>query len=255
MTTESKPREWELVLQAPEILAILAGRQTQIRIPMQIQPNGHPTFEFKDDPEWGRVAYWPGESEFDPFDCHCPAGNVGDRIWILEDHWRGTGPGFGDHCLIYAADNKPFWMPHSLDHFAFNDDGTVREDQFARRPAVELNRINVRIELEVAAVRIEQLQAMSNSEIIAQGVTEELVHPPSGYDPDNFHPPGVVGYVSGLQSFPSGTIYPMHREAMTELWDHLHPAETWSTNPYVWAVTFERTKPEKAEADGKTTTS
>lgn len=268
MTTESKPREWDLDLQAPEILAILAGRQTQLRIPMQIQPNGHPTFEFRDDPEWGRVAYWPGESEFDPFDCHCPAGNVGDRVWIKEDFCAKHDTDVGDYGVIaYNApaldlgrEFHPGWQYCATPEVADRpkcehkqsieppEDDAVPGDWwlappegwdgesdytevgrwmvlpwekefYTRHPACDMPQWMSRIEIEIRRVAIEKLRDISLHEIGRQGIDDSKYRTPL-----------------------SPTDGATYRYDFADHWNGLNPHDTWSANPHVWVVTFEKIK-------------
>lgn len=58
--------------------AALDGRKTHTRRPFDIQPTCTPTFH--EDPEYGIVATWPGESEFDTYECHCRHGKPGDTF-------------------------------------------------------------------------------------------------------------------------------------------------------------------------------
>lgn len=86
-----------------------------------------------------------------------------------------------------------------------------------------------RITLEIAAVRVERLQDISEEDAKAEGAerdwtpeeddtwmasAEELA---AGYTPPR-------NYVSGFEN----------------LWRHINGADSWNANPWVWVVEFKR---------------
>ena len=77
---------------------------------------------------------------------------------------------------------------------------------------------------------------------MAEGsVRKEDLFPDGDYDPDNFHPPGSYGYVSGLHEFPKGMIWPTPQQAFQELRDSINAKRApWDSNPWVCVVEFRR---------------
>jgi hypothetical protein len=76
-----------------------------------------------------------------------------------------------------------------------------------------------RITLEVVSVRVERLQAITEADAKAEGVTR-----------GDFDAAGGVGLGSYVQAYRS-------------LWESLHGPGSWFANPWVWVVEFRRAKP------------
>ena len=77
-----------IIMCGSSVRAILAGRKTQTRRVMRIQPVMGDMPELSSERYRGCVvAVWVGESEFDGYECHCPQGAPGDQLWVKET-WR-----------------------------------------------------------------------------------------------------------------------------------------------------------------------
>lgn len=84
---------------------------------------------------------------------------------------------------------------------------------FMRRPAS-------RILLEVVSVRVERLHAITEEDARREGADRVNGHPERG---------AIVG---------NG---PSHREGFAQLWEDINGKRaTWSSNPFVWRVEFQR---------------
>ncbi len=126
-------------------------------------------------------------------DCRCQYGVVGDRLWVREAFSYAHGQGLDDHGPIwYWADGNP-------------EDG----DWTKPKPSIHMPRWASRITLEITEVRLEQLQAISEEDALAEGVG-----------------PG-----------------PRHRDPFGLLWEHIHGPGSWYANPFVWVVSFQRITP------------
>jgi hypothetical protein len=89
-----------------------------------------------------------------------------------------------------------------------------------------------RITLEVTEVRVQRLQEISEDDARAEGV--EPYTPPHGHiSPGQRVPgPGFDGCRLGDQP---------HRLPFADLWDSINGKRApWSSNPWVWALTFRR---------------
>ena len=158
-----------------------------------------------------------------------PYGYAGDRLWVKEtfvayrrwetrcnakkgrDEWHFIDMTIEcDRAYQYAADdpNVPLAAVR----------GGVLPGWW-RRPSIFMPRAASRITLEVADVRVERLDAISESDARAEGVTIEEPH--------------KVGYCVGADRPPS-------IRAFRELWDSLNVERGfgWQTNPWVWVVEF-----------------
>lgn len=89
------------------------------------------------------------------------------------------------------------------------------DSHFAWRPSIHMPRWASRITLEVLSVRVERLQEITEADAKAEGI--------------------VASSVGGELN---------HRGRFHDLWDSIngkrHP---WSSNPWVWVVSFHRIKP------------
>lgn len=198
------------------VRAILEGGKTQTRRVVKPQPRFAQTLR-----NGSHEASADGGFDQDLKTLRCPHGAPGDRLWVRET-WKENVPPSG---WIYRATDESSIDPR---------------DARPWRPSIFMPRAASRLLLEVLDVRVAQLQDIIEADAIAEGVPREKLPP----DPDNFHPPGSYGFVSGLHPFPEGRIYPTAREAFAEGWDALNGKRApWTSNPWVWAIAFRRADP------------
>jgi hypothetical protein len=130
----------------------------------------------------------------------CPHGLIGDQLWVREtfalwpEEGEGEGPG-----IAYRADDESF-------------------DPFTSywRPSIHMPRWASRIALEITDVRVQQVQDISDEDILAEGVAE---------------------YAASLKLSTSP------RLAWIHLWEAINGKRCdgrygWHRNPWVWAITF-----------------
>lgn len=200
-----------------EVLAALADRKSQARQVMEPQPLGkialHPLgrwypANFKDDPVIGQVSW------------RCPFGVPGDRLWVRET-WAQpyrrtpTSPG----CVYGADDDGIHLNPGSMDG--------------RWRPSIHMPRWASRLTLEVADVRVERVQGISESDCEAEGIYK-LSAFSSYYDTSE----SIVADLDPVH-------WRKHRKrCFAKLWDtrNAKRGHGWEVNPYVWVPTFRRLK-------------
>ena len=202
------------------VRAILGGRKTQTRRVVKV-PGLHfvgGREDSQDDPSLWAYAFdgpdhhgWAtlGQGFDERFDhgrvsIPCPYGVQGDRLWIKEAI-RCVGDRSDDLCAsVYVADGT---------------DTVADAWPWKRRvlPGMFMPKGLARIWLEVRAVRVERLQAISEEDAAAEGV-----------DPMVVLPGDVLS----------------HAAAFGMLWDSInHKSAPWDSNPWVWVVEFERVSP------------
>ncbi len=122
-----------------------------------------------------------------------PYGRAMDLLWVKETFAPRCADAerFGTEEIIYRADG-----------------GLLSEPRW--KPSIFMPRWASRITLEVAGVRVERLQDISEEDAEAEGCA------------------------SGLESVSARWRY----EA---LWSEINGDDSWNTNPWVWVVEFERT--------------
>lgn len=214
-------RERPILFSSPMIRAILDGRKTQTRRVMKPQPRLHSC-------EGG----WPGR--VDPMAdgtwsvlCHacgwdgcwrCPYGVPGDRLWVRET-WLYVGPGSGSDLPEYEIERaRP--ENHSPSNCWYRadpswDSGDPASLKWA--PSIFMPRWASRLTLEIAEVRVQRLQEISEDDARAEGVE--------------------VRYEEGRKIV-------WARDVFAELWDSINGQRApWSINPWVWAISFKKLRP------------
>jgi predicted RNase H-like HicB family nuclease len=135
---EKMVKERQITFSAPMVRAILAGRKTQTRRPVEPQPVGR---------LWNPPADTPCLEDDARIKHPCPYGVPGDRLWAGEP-WASVGL-LGR--TLYQAD---FW-----------------QDQGPKwRPSTDMPRELSRLTLEVVRARVERLQAITEADAAAEGV-------------------------------------------------------------------------------------
>ncbi|PTU70810.1 hypothetical protein [Chromobacterium haemolyticum] len=198
------------------VRAVLADAKTMTRRPMKVQPSEgsivtveryEPAIvsrsgELVPGPEiFG--AHW-GDGEFGIV---CPYGQPGDRLWVRET-CRAEELESGQDGVRYLADNhfRPIndtpgdaisWMRLH----AYGKQGSTNV------PSIHMPRWASRILLEITDIRVERLQDISESDVIAEGCPSEILYGRGWY---------------------------------RDLWEQLYGSGSWDANPYVWRISFKK---------------
>ena len=202
-------KERPILFNANMVRAILEGRKTHTRRVIKPQPpeiwdTVHPVRNGS-----GTLLTWSFHNSADP-DFHgykkCPYGIPGDRLWVREtfQEWADVDGKMVPH---YKAD-----FPHGLP-FDMN-----------WRPSIHMPRWASRITLEITGVRVEQVQDITERDIIAEGIT--AAYPYNQFEkptPD----PNREGSLLKLANFKT-------------LWDSIFAKRgfSWDANPWVWVIEF-----------------
>jgi len=212
-------QEHPILFTAPMVRAILDGAKTQTRRALKVQPiDVLPMKEDKVGIEWVGLMQREPRPKGTVF--RCKLGQAGDRLWVRET-WRtdeslnGKAPSaFSAWPVRYEADGEV------LRHGAFygNTNGKTRV-------SIHMPRWASRILLEIAGVRVERLQDISEADAIAEGIEKTA---------------------AGLwclygQAEVDGTFSPI--ASYRALWNSINGAGAWDANPWVWAVEFKRVMP------------
>ncbi|PKH71833.1 hypothetical protein CXF96_16745 [Stenotrophomonas sp. Betaine-02u-21] len=177
------------------VRAILSGAKTQTRRAMKPQPAddiAQATFPNPSAHGWRsslRHPHGPTTAHF------CPFGQPGDRLWVRE-RWK-THSTF-DHL-------SPREVPPRSNIFYAADD-RYSPSAARWRPSIHMPRDACRLVLEITAVRVERLQAITEADAEAEGTN------------------------------PVAAKEPTHRDAFRYLWGDT--GGDWESNPWVWVVGF-----------------
>lgn len=127
----------------------------------------------------------------------CPFGQEGCKLWVRETHAivdsAPYADGQSDETALYKADWKEGIQPRW-------------------RPSIHMPRWASRITLEVASVRVERLQEISETDAVAEGV----------------------------KTLPAPQWRSTWRDTYCELWEQINGPGSWQSNSWVWVVEFKR---------------
>lgn len=135
----------------------------------------------------------------------CPYGRIGDIIWVRETWQQTYNDRSGKWEFIYRADGGT-WS---------DDDGPVKW-----KPSIFMKEEACRIYLKITDIHVERLQDITEEQAKAEGAPYKN----DSFTYDGEHCRG--SYKNGFRS----------------LWKDINGAESWEANPFVWAVSFERTE-------------
>ena len=183
-------------------------------------------------PDWSRCLDLDDPADRSQAVAGCPQGKRGDRLWVREtwgckeaDHPLvpdGRKPRPGDS-IVYRANPGDAWQWRGRP-------GDPGMGDFVWRPSIYMPRWASRIDLEVTAVRVERLQAITEDDARWEGVGHAL-----GDD----HPE-----VSRLLTAADLVQTDRRVAAFAWLWDNLNAKRRypWASNPWVWVVEFRRVR-------------
>ena len=240
--------ERPILFSAPMVRALLAGQKTQTRRVVKLRGA-----EVIDERGWQTVflrSPWPWSPEADAW-VPCPYGAPGDRLWVRET-WRvGAWRDDGRMALDFAASpdlvRTPWLKPpreafrrlhvqgladcrralargalsleeHSDGRFTWPHGGSPCR----WRPSIHMPRWASRLTLEVTGVRVERLQAISEEDARAEGVDCPAY---------NQYPEDCPCWRDEAAG------YKWH---FRTLWESINGADSWASNPWVWAISFRR---------------
>lgn len=189
-------KERPILFSAPMVNALLDGSKTQTRRAMKNPPS---VLGFRPwlGRQWERLD---GKGHMLDI-INCPYGQPGDRLYVKETfahHVQAIGAKRDeDGPFVYAADGE-FSKQYRLG------------DKW--KPSIFMPRCASRILLEIADIRVERLQDISEEDAKAEGC------------------------------FALGDCECTAVRQYRELWESINGAGSWDANPYVWVIEFTRIK-------------
>jgi hypothetical protein len=212
------PRERPILFSAPMVCALLAGQKTQTR---RIARSDHFSEEFHARAlDVGVAAAWHEMRGTE----HAKAtyGVPGDRLWVRET-WTATGA-TGEQTACYRAD-----CPIE-DGIRRSGHDSTRHPAHRWRPSIHMPRWASRLTLEITSVRLERLQAITEADARAEGITECLLQegePGAWWTADASAGPALHGRTAV--------------DAFRKLWNSINGERvSWEENPWVWVVAFKK---------------
>lgn len=205
-----------IIFSAPMVRALLAGRKTQTRRVLRVQPPNRPGWKVAGQDEDG--VMWMSD---DGTHCACRLPYApGDRLWVREA-WRSAScyddlsPSAmgGEEPVRYEAD--AVWETWGW--------GASLRSHGRLRQGIHMPRWASRLTLTVMDVRVQRLQEINREDAVAEGLTlasnaiEEFWRWPPPHD--------ARLYLSPIIAF-------------RDLWTSIHGPASWDANPWVCALTF-----------------
>ncbi len=230
-------KERPILFSAPMIRALLAGTKTQTRRIVNPQPEL--------DLVWDSGYHWPSKLcqsmvTIDEMRSLGPYGRHGDRLWCRET-WASADP--GQQIVAYRANGQSGAWFHDGERRFFLHHGWVlgaaANDQEGKwfglgkyggkwRPSIFMPRWASRLTLEIATIRVERLQDISEDDARAEGVR------PFFEVYDCFGPDQRICTGELARDFP-------YRASYACLWDEINGDRAlWNTNPWVWVIAFKK---------------
>lgn len=221
-------KERPILFNAEMVRAILDGRKTMTRRIVKPQPVcGKMFFE----PEWPGGASWVSS----PLDStrqvwRCPCGGPGNRLWVRESAWYDPSPlASGDERVFFDGgdvrfkDGRTGRTPYRNTAEIMRASGNLKF-----RPSIHMPRWASRITLEVAAMRVERVQDISEADIRAEGFGD--IYDDWREEVSQYAPPGL-SRIETIQEF------------FAARWDKINGPGAWDRNDWVWVVEFKEIKP------------
>ena len=225
-------KERPIIFSAPMVRAILEGWKTQTRRVVKHQND----MEFDSaDPHFG--PYWLSyatEADGEDAKVRCPFGVPGDRLWVRETFCIESSkevaydPPHKDGRPIRHHNDQhwgPWWeQPHYK-----ATDPAPELDIGADEPGVRwispffMPRWASRITLEITEVRVEPLQAITDEDARAEGVTDETAD--------------AIQYGAEVGNWQEPTPY---RTGFSLAWEPINGPDSWDANPWVWVLSFHK---------------
>ena len=152
-----------------------------------------------------------------------PKYKVGDILWVREktcyvhlEHAPDLLQGFkSKRQIIYGTDFHDDWMVYAKEKYGYK-----------WTPSIFMAKHHARLFLKVKSVRVERLQDISEDDAVKEGIEPTGNMSMFNKFYKNYLP---IGYTD-LKPIPS----------FQSLWQSINGKQSWSDNPLVWVIEFER---------------
>lgn len=223
-----------------EVLALNAGRLTQLRRVVKPQPISQGMMSFGEAWEWnrGKEPWFAGVTEEQMrhpgygLAYFCPFGKPGTRLFGRET-WCGVGKAGTDE-LDWNEDGNTYRVAYRADGGyiqALDDDGAIKYRADGREASpwqspVTMPQWASRFSLELTGVRVERAQEIDEMSCYNCGIDERI----KGYN-DAEH------YMIGGSPIEGGS---PAKFAYIGQWKADNGPGSWEANPFVWVVDVKR---------------
>jgi hypothetical protein len=146
---------------------------------------------------------------------HCPAGNVGDMLYVQEIF----APSMYNEKPIFKAD---FFIDELMPDLMLSD-----SSEGVWKPASKLPKSKCRIWLQITDIRIEKLQSITEQDALNEGVIVKKT-------------PKSIDLFLNYEKYPQHTITYVFSawRSFISLWAVLYGHASAQSNPFVWVISF-----------------
>ncbi len=231
----SQPKERPILFSGPMVRAIIDGRKTQTRRLVKNVPNwlhgGRSIMEWdlsgchtdENGKHWLDV-----QIDVDDYlrnEIRCPYGEAGDKLRISEEVKVSSifEDWFGVNFVadgLYLERPCDFELTEKIKGYKTGHLRGVHLPPAFSRPT----------RLEITAVRVEQLQDISEADAIAEGIESR---------PISWLPTACeYRYYGSLYKHDQWSLLPTN--SYESLWESINGPESWDANPWVWVIEFQK---------------
>ncbi len=176
----------------------------------------------------------------------CPYGQIYDNLWVREN-WKVHSWDFDNYemSIEYTADNtvlqrdiseasddllNRLWAQSSTDLKKANIGSfdTYEQSPCRSRPPIFMPYWASRIFLEIADIRVEKLQDITEEDAKKEGVFAGAAYPPAHLTDKQ------------ILQWQSTHTTATCKEAFQSLWESINGVDSWSVNPPVWVIEFKK---------------
>ena len=220
-------KERGIIMSTPMVRALVAGRKTQTRRIVQWPPwAGDLQASARAINETGGIALFKDGLPRKTF--ACPYGAPGDVLYVRET-WAPTDPGAK---VLWSAPDAEKRVPGGVVYKADVPEGLLPLTGRRWHPAIHMPKAHARIRLKLTGVSVERLQAITEADALAEGVSCVPFIPADGF-------PICDGFMAGPDDGKS-PLEPKAVVAYKHLWDDINGDRApWDSKPWVWVLVFE----------------
>lgn len=173
----------------------------------------------------------------------CPYGNVGDVLWVREEHYRfGHWEPVPDTLTITGRQKWMFIADTKEVLYSDNPPSEFRGGRHHKDPHTpawykRLARFmyyeHCRLFLEITDIKVERLQDITEEDAVLEGA-EPAYHRCGGF---GYYEAGGEIQDCNCQNFIDNN---PEVEGFKNLWESINGPGSWKENPFVWVVSFKR---------------
>lgn len=204
-------KEIPILYSTPMVQAKLAGRKTQTRRIMKIQPESDAYYQMRicdTDKGYGCIIDY-NQGDENPF-VKCPYGRPGDILWVRES-WS--------YSYQWEAYQAAGIGPYDYEKYPVHIYRADRTEPKGWRPSIHMRKDAARIWERVKSISVERVQEITVDDCICEGIK---------FDEDS-------GYFFAGDEILSGDAQGCYEA----LWKKLNGFESWHSNPWVWVIETE----------------